>query len=140
MMTEKDDTLAQLFNDFSPEFNDKTDFMDRLNHKLDAVEFIKQRQEKQLRLYRYGLLATFAIGMITSGILLSIIWTTPAEQTMPTFSLLPASLVFLQEHFHTVSFIAIAILMSASTIDLITQCLELADGKILADLRHNEAK
>jgi hypothetical protein len=24
--------------------------MDRLNHKLDAVEFIKQRQEKQLRL------------------------------------------------------------------------------------------
>ena len=45
MMTEKDDTLAQLFNDFSPEFNDKTDFMDRLNHKLDAVEFIKQRQE-----------------------------------------------------------------------------------------------
>ena len=98
-MTEKDDTLVQLFNDFSPEFNDKTDFMDRLNHKLDAVEFIKQRQEKQLRLYRYGLLATFAIGMITSGILLSIIWTTPAEQTMPTFSLLPASLVFLQEHF-----------------------------------------
>ena len=139
-MTEKDDTLAQLFNDFSPEFNDKTDFMDRLNHKLDAVEFIKQRQEKQLRLYRYGLLATFAIGMITSGILLSIIWTTPAEQTMPTFSLLPASLVFLQEHFHTVSFIAIAILMSASPIALITQCLELADGKIIADIRHNEAK
>ena len=68
MMTEKDDTLAQLFNDFSPEFNDKTDFMDRLNHKLDAVEFIKQRQEKQLRLYRYGLLAAFALGMITSGI------------------------------------------------------------------------
>ena len=139
-MTEKDDTLAQLFNDFSPEFNDKTDFMNRLNHKLDAVEFIKQRQEKQLRLYRYGLLATFAIGMITSGILLSIIWTTPAEQTMPTFSLLPASLVFLQEHFHTVSFIAIALLMSLCTIALITQCLELADGKILADLRHNEAK
>ena len=139
-MTEKDDTLAQLFNDFSPEFNDKTDFMDRLNHKLDAVEFIKQRQEKQLRLYRYGLLAAFALGMITSGILLSIIWTTPAEQTMPTFSLLPASLVFLQEHFHTVSFIAIAILMSASTIVLITQCLELADGKILADLRCKEAK
>lgn len=139
-MTEKDDTLAQLFNDFSPEFNDKTDFMERLNHKLDAVEFIKQRQEKQLRLYRYGLLAAFALGMITSGILLSITWTTPAEQTMPTFSLLPASLVFLQEHFHTVSFIAIAVLMSTSTIALITQCLELADGKILADLRHNEAK
>ena len=140
MMTEKDDTLVQLFNDFSPEFNDKTDFMDRLNHKLDAVEFIKQRQEKQLRLYRYGLLAAFALGMITSGILLSIIWTTPAEQTMPTFSLLPASLVFLQEHFRTTSFIAIAVLMSASTIALITQCLELADNKILADLRHNEAK
>lgn len=140
MMTEKDDTLVQLFNDFSPEFNDKTDFMNRLKHKLDAVEFIKQRQEKQLRLYRYGLLAAFAIGMITSGILLSIIWTTPAEQTMPAFCLLPASLVFLQEHFHTVSFIAIAILMSASTIALITQCLELADGKILADLRCNEAK
>ena len=78
--------------------------------------------------------------MITSGILLSIIWTTPAEQTMPTFSLLPASLVFLQEHFRTTSFIAIAILMSASTIALITQCLELADGKILADLRCKEAK
>lgn len=137
---EKDDTLAQLFNNYTPDLQDKDDFMDRLQRKLDAVEFIRQRQEKQLRLYRYGLLAAFALGMITSGILLSIIWTTPAEQTMPTFSLLPASLVFLQEHFRTTSFIAIAILMSASTIALITQCLELADGRILADLRHNEAK
>lgn len=139
-MMEKDDTLAQLFNNYTPDLQDKDDFMDRLQRKLDAVEFIRQRQEKQLRLYRYGLLAAFALGMITSGILLSIIWTTPAEQTMPTFSLLPASLVFLQEHFRTTSFIAIAILMSASTIALITQCLELADGRILADLRHNEAK
>ena len=137
---EKDDTLAQLFNNYTPDLQDKDDFMDRLQRKLDAVEFIRQRQEKQLRLYRYGLLAAFALGMITSGILLSIIWNTPAEQTMPTFSLLPASLVFLQEHFRTTSFIAIAILMSASTIALITQCLELADGRILADLRHNEAK
>lgn len=139
-MMEKDDTLAQLFNNYTPDLQDKDDFMDRLQRKLDAVEFIRQRQEKQLRLYRYGLLAAFALGMITSGILLSIIWTTPAEQTMPTFSLLPASLVFLQEHFRTTSFIAIAILMSASTIALITQCLELADGRILADLRHNGAK
>ncbi|MBR2946847.1 MAG: hypothetical protein IKC18_09250 [Bacteroidaceae bacterium] len=139
-MMEKDDTLAQLFNNYTPDLQDSDDFMDRLQRKLDAVEFIRQRQEKQLRLYRYGLLAAFALGMITSGILLSIIWTTPAEQTMPTFSLLPASLVFLQEHFRTTSFIAIAILMSASTIALITQCLELADGKILADFRHNEAK
>ena len=139
-MMEKDDTLAQLFNNYIPDLQDKDDFMDRLQRKLDAVEFIRQRQEKQLRLYRYGLLAAFALGMITSGILLSIIWTTPAEQTMPTFSLLPASLVFLQEHFRTTSFIAIAILMSASTIALITQCLELADGRILAELRHNEAK
>lgn len=137
---EKDDTLAQLFNNYTPDLQDSDDFMDRLQRKLDAVEFIRQRQEKQLRLYRYGLLAAFALGMITSGILLSIIWTTPAEQTMPTFSLLPASLVFLQEHFRTTSFIAIAILMSASTIALITQCLELADGRILADIRHNEAK
>lgn len=137
---EKDDTLAQLFNNYTPDLQDSDDFMDRLQRKLDAVEFIRQRQEKQLRLYRYGLLAAFALGMITSGILLSIIWTTPAEQTMPTFSLLPASLVFLQEHFRTTSFIAIAILMSASTIALITQCLELADGRILADFRHNEAK
>lgn len=139
-MMEKDDTLAQLFNNYTPDLQDKDDFMDRLQRKLDAVEFIRQRQEKQLRLYRYGLLAAFALGMITSGILLSIIWTTPAEQTMPTFSLLPASLVFLQEHFRTTSFIAIAILMSASTIALITQCLELADGKIIADIRHNETK
>lgn len=139
-MMEKDDTLAQLFNNYTPDLQDSDDFVDRLQRKLDAVEFIRQRQEKQLRLYRYGLLAAFALGMITSGILLSIIWTTPAEQTMPTFSLLPASLVFLQEHFRTTSFIAIAILMSASTIALITQCLELADGRILADFRHNEAK
>ena len=139
-MMEKDDTLTQLFNSYTPDLQDSDDFMDRLQRKLDAVEFIRQRQEKQLRLYRYGLLAAFALGMITSGILLSIICTTPAEQTMPTFSLLPASLVFLQEHFRTTSFIAIAILMSASTIALITQCLELADGRILADLRHKEGR
>jgi hypothetical protein len=52
-MMEKDDTLKQLFEDFAPELNPDKDFMQRLQRKLDAVEFIRQRQKAQMRIYHY---------------------------------------------------------------------------------------
>ena len=46
---EQKDTLQELFNGFTPDLGQEDLFMQRLEKKLEAVEYIKQLQERQLR-------------------------------------------------------------------------------------------
>ena len=62
-MTEKDDTLKELFRNFDPKLTDDTDFMTQLNRRLEAVEYLKAIQDRQLRRYRYAIVAAFAVGI-----------------------------------------------------------------------------
>lgn len=123
-MMEKDDTLVQLFNDFAPDFQDNDSFTNRLQRKLDAVEFIKQKQEQQLRIYRIGMLCTFFLGMLSCGILLTVIFTTPADQTL--FMISVPSIAFLKENLRLLSIIGTSLLMSCCIITLVSQWNELA--------------
>lgn len=92
-MTDKDKTLEQIFGDFNPDLGNGDAFMARLDRKLDAVEFIKARQEKQLRQYRYAVMAAFVLGVVVSGVMFAIILGEPAD--LPTFSFGIESLPFL---------------------------------------------
>ena len=62
-MTEKDDTLKELFRKFDPELKDDATFMTQLNRRLEAVEYLKTIQDRQLRHYRYAIVAAFAMGI-----------------------------------------------------------------------------
>ena len=49
---DRDRDLTQLFSGFKPEIQNSDDFMAQLQHKLNAVEFIKQKQKEQARIHR----------------------------------------------------------------------------------------
>lgn len=128
-MTDKDKTLEQIFGDFPPDLGNGDAFMARLDRKLDAVEFIKARQEKQLRQYRYAVMAAFVLGVAVSGVMFAIILGEPAD--LPTFSFGIESLPFLllEENSRMLSLTGLAMLMSAGIIVIVNMWQELASMK-----------
>lgn len=128
-MTDKDKTLEQIFGDFTPDLGNGDAFMARLDRKLDAVEFIKERQEKQLRQYRYAVMAAFVLGVAVSGVMFAIILGEPAD--LPTFSFGIESLPFLllEENSRMLSLTGLAMLMSAGIIVIVNMWQELASMK-----------
>ena len=128
-MTDKDKTLEQIFGDFTPDLGNRDAFMARLDRKLDAVEFIKARQEKQLRQYRYAVMAAFVLGVAVSGVMFAIILGEPAD--LPTFSFGIESLPFLllEENSRMLSLTGLAMLMSAGIIVIVNMWQELASMK-----------
>lgn len=125
-MTDKDKTLEQIFGDFTPDLGNGDAFMARLDRKLDAVEFIKARQEKQLRQYRYAVMAAFVLGVAVSGVMFAIILSEPAD--LPAFSFGIESLPFLllEENSRMLSLTGLAMLMSAGIIVIVNMWQELA--------------
>ena len=128
-MTDKDKTLEQIFGDFNPDLGNGDAFMARLDRKLDAVEFIKARQEKQLRQYRYAVMAAFVLGVAVSGVMFAFILGEPAD--LPTFSFGIESLPFLllEENSRMISLTGLAMLMSAGIIVIVNMWQELASMK-----------
>ena len=128
-MTDKDKTLEQIFGDFNPDLSNGDAFMARLDRKLDAVEFIKARQEKQLRQYRYAVMAAFVLGVAVSGVMFAFILGEPAD--LPTFSFGIESLPFLllEENSRMLSLTGLAMLMSAGIIVIVNMWQELASMK-----------
>ena len=136
-MTDKDKTLEQIFGDFTPDLGNGDSFMARLDRKLDAVEYIKARQEKQLRQYRYAVMAAFVLGVAVSGVMFAIILSEPAD--LPTFSFGIESMPFLllEESSRMLSLTGLAMLMSAGIIVIVNMWQELASMK---DMHVGEAE
>ena len=89
----KDKALEELFLAQKPTFDDSAEFMAKLTKRLEAVEFIKQYQERTIRRYRIVIAVAFVVGIISGTI--STIWllSSPIElppvnfQTQTTFLL-----------------------------------------------------
>ena len=90
---EKDETLVKLFQARMPHFDDSAEFMQKLTKRLEAVEIVKQYQERMLRRYRVMMVVAFVVGIISGTV--STIWllSSPIEllsvniQTQKTFLL-----------------------------------------------------
>ena len=65
----QDDNLQQLFADFHPALADNDQFMQSLSNKLDAIDYITQRQLAQKRCYRRTLVITLVVGIVGGGLL-----------------------------------------------------------------------
>lgn len=125
-MTDKDKTLEQIFGDFTPDLGNGDAFMARLDRKLDAVEFIKARQEKQLRQYRYAVMAAFVLGVAVSGVMFAIILGEPADLPAFSFGIESMPFLLLEENSRMLSLTGLAMLMSAGIIVIVNMWQELA--------------
>lgn len=82
----KDKALEDLFLAAKPSFDNTDQFMPSLIKRLDAVEYLKQREEAYIRRYRYGMIAAFVLGIVCGGIILALILSTPANSPLKTFN------------------------------------------------------
>lgn len=79
-MNEEDKEIRNLFADFKPTLSPADDFMAKLDARLDAVEFIKQRNSNMKRAYRLavwkaavaGVIAGFIMGLIAPYITIDV--------------------------------------------------------------------
>ena len=89
----KDNEIEELFLAQKPYFDDSAEFMKKLTKRLEAVEIVKQYQERTLHRYKMMMVAAFVVGIISGTI--STIWllSSPIEllsvniQTQKTFLL-----------------------------------------------------
>ena len=126
---EQKDTLQELFNGYTPDLGQDDLFMQRLEKKLQAVEYIKQMQDRQFRRYRCAIIAAFLMGVIVSGGLLVYIMDNPIGQPTISFGIHSMPFLFLEQNSRMISLTGLSLLMSTGIIVLINLWLELASMK-----------
>ena len=136
---EQKDTLQELFNGYTPDLGQEDLFMQRLEKKLQAVEYIKQMQDRQLKRYRYAIIAAFLMGVIVSGGLLVYIMDNPIGQPTFSFGIHSMPFLFLEQNSRMISLTGLSLLMGVGIVVIITLWQELANmhelyGKRKTDL------
>lgn len=130
-MMEKDDTLEKLFRDFEPRLKDDDAFMRNLNHRLEAVEYLKAVQNRQQRQYKQVMLVVFVLGIVCGGFLFyfiteyaDVIPSLPFETTIPVLS-------FLVENSYLILLSIIVLMMSFAVVSMmnLTQNLRRLEAK-----------
>ena len=125
----KDKELEELFLAQRPQFNDKDEFMARLTKKLDAVEYLRQYEEANLRRYKFAMVAVFVAGIIVGGALLTFVLSTPPELPLFTFHASSGILLAFEQYSRTVATIALSLIMGFGIISIISNILDIAQMK-----------
>ena len=128
---EQKDTLQELFNGYTPNLGQEDLFMQHLEKKLQAVEYIKQMQDRQLRRYRYAVIAAFLMGVVVSGGLLVYIIDNPIGQPTFSFGIHSMPFLFLEQNSRMISLTGLAMLMSVGIVVIVNMWQELANLHML---------
>ena len=125
----KDKALEELFLVQRPQFDDKDEFMARLTKKLDAVEYLRQYEEANLRRYKYAMLAVFVAGIVVGGALLAFVLSTPSQLPLLTFHASSGILLAIEQYSRTVATIALSLIMGFGIISIVSNILDIAQMK-----------
>ena len=125
----KDKALEELFLAQRPQFDDKDEFMARLNQKLDAVEYLRQYEEANLRRYKYAMLAVFVAGIVVGGALLAFVLSTPSQLPLLTFHASSGILLAIEQYSRTVATIVLSLIMGFGIISIVSNILDIAQMK-----------
>lgn len=123
----KDKALEELFLAQQPHFDDNDAFMASLTKRFDAVEFIKQYQEATMHRYKMAMVVAFVVGIISGGVSMAFLLSTPADVPLFTFRTQIVFLLWLSEHSRTIVAVALSLLMSAGIISIIGNVREIMD-------------
>lgn len=118
-----DDSIKKLFEDFNPGLSSDADFMKRLNDRLDAVEYIKEKAAADSRRNRLSLWVASLAGFLAGSL------TTLA---VPYLTRLLASLDIASEYASSIPWIAVAamaIVSALSVYDLSGALSRLSEAK-----------
>ena len=121
----KDKELEELFLSQKPHFDDNEAFMASLNERMDAVEYIKQYQEAELRRYKTMMLAAFIVGVISGGVALAFILVMPAGTTLFTFHVQNGVLSWLAKNSRPIVVTVLTLLMSFGLVSIVHNILDI---------------
>ena len=123
----KDKELEDLFLAQKPHFDDSAEFMEKLTKRLDAVEFVKQYQERTLRRYKMAMVAVFVVGIISGGISTWWLLSTPANEPLFNFNVQTSFLVWLVQNSRLLAATGLSLLMTLGVCVVISNSLEIMD-------------
>ena len=126
----KDKALEELFLAQRPQFDDKEEFMARLNKKLDAVEYLRQYEEANLRRYKYAMVAVFVAGIVVGGGLLALVLSSPSELPLFTFHATSGILLAVEQYSRTIATIALSLIMGFGIISIVSNVLDIAQMRV----------
>ena len=126
----KDKALEDLFLAQKPQFDDSEAFMDSLNKRLDAVEYIKQHQEATIRRYKMALVVAFVVGIISGGITIAFLLSTPAAVPLFTFQVETGWLSWLAANSRLLTATALSLLMTVGMISIISNIQDIRNMRV----------
>lgn len=133
----KDKALEELFLSQKPHFSDNADFMAALTKRLDAVEFIKQRQEANIRRYKMLMVVAFVVGIVSGAGSIAYILSTPADVPLFTFNVQTGFLLWLAENSRLIAATGLSLLMTLGIISIISNVQDILRMRVC--LLHPEA-
>ena len=116
----KDKALEELFLAQKPHFSDNADFMAALTKRLDAVEYIKQRQEATIRRYKMLMVVAFVVGVVSGAGSIAYLLSTPADVPLFTFQVQTGILLWLSENSRLIAATGLPLLLTLGIISIIS--------------------
>lgn len=83
---EQDKNIEEIFAAFRPDMGDAGAFMAGVGKKLDAVEYVKRMQERQIRRYRRAVVAAFVAGLVAGIVAIWGVWSVSPDVFMLSFA------------------------------------------------------
>ncbi len=121
----KDKELEELFLKQKPYFTDNADFTATLIKRLNAVELVRQRQEAVIRHYKMAMIAAFVVGIISGGITVAYVLSTPIDTPLFTFNLQSPILLWLTENSRLIATTALTMLMTLGITSIISNVYDI---------------
>ena len=126
----KDKALEELFLAQKPQFDDSEAFMESLNKRLDAVEYIKQHQEATIRRYKMALVAAFVVGIISGIVTIVFMLTMPAEVPLFTFQVQTGWLSWLANNSRLLTTTALSLLVTFGLISIVGNIQDIRNMRV----------
>ena len=126
----KDKALEELFLAQTPHFTDGDRFMASLTKRLDAVEYLKQYQERTIRRYKMALVAAFVVGIISGGVTIAFVLSTPIHVPLISFQVQAGFLLWLSENSRLIAAASLSLLMSFGLISIISNVQDILHMRV----------
>ena len=119
--------LEEIFLAQTPHFDDSAEFMQKLTKRLEAVEFIKQYQERTIRRYRIVIAVAFVVGIISGTA--STIWllSSPIELPSVNFQTQKTFLLWFVQNFRLLAAAFFPMLMTFAACTIASNVLEIVE-------------
>ena len=123
----KDKAIEDLFLAQTPKFDDSAEFMAKLTKRLDAVEFIKQYQERTLHRYKVMMVAVFVVGIISGAISTWWLLSAPADVPLVNFHVQTGFLMWFVQNSRLLVATGLSLLMTLGICSIINNIQEIIE-------------